>query len=87
MVLSFGYDQKNKIAKLVSSKGWLDDEELSHSQWLGRFFMMPNVPGLFHWNLACERLGVSQDELEEKTGTRDVWAFLLRLLPKHPESR
>lgn len=47
MVLNFGYDQKNKIAKLVSSEGWLDNEELSHSQWLGHLFKMLNgrLPG------------------------------------------
>lgn len=32
-------------------------------------------------SLVWERLGVPQDELEYVTGKRDVWAFLLDMMP------
>ncbi|TWW60112.1 hypothetical protein D4764_05G0002020 [Takifugu flavidus] len=35
--------------------------------------------------LAWERLGIPPDELEEVAGEREVWAFLLRLLPPRPD--
>ncbi|KAK3519557.1 hypothetical protein QTP86_003108 [Hemibagrus guttatus] len=36
--------------------------------------------------LAWERLGVPPEELEEVSGEREVWASLLRLLPRRPGS-
>ncbi|TWW80203.1 R2 Retrovirus-related Pol polyprotein from type I retrotransposable element [Takifugu flavidus] len=35
--------------------------------------------------LVWERLGIPPDELEEVAGEREVWAFLLRLLPPRPD--
>ncbi|TWW73458.1 hypothetical protein D4764_15G0008520 [Takifugu flavidus] len=42
-----------------------------------------------HWRdyvsrLAWERLGIPPDEMEEVAGEREVWASLLRLLPRDP---
>ncbi|TWW81813.1 hypothetical protein D4764_01G0016280 [Takifugu flavidus] len=35
--------------------------------------------------LVWERLGIPPDELEEVAGEREVWASLLRLLPRRPD--
>ena len=37
--------------------------------------------------LAWERLGVPPEELEEVAGDRDIWVFLLKLLPTRPDPR
>jgi len=34
--------------------------------------------------LACERLGIPQNELENVAGEREVWVNLLGLLPPRP---
>ena len=34
---------------------------------------------------ALERLGIPQEELDEVSGEREVWASLLRLLPPRPD--